>query len=231
MKQIAIGSFFLLGFCLCMGLIYSGFLDKYETQAVPLIIYFIHAWGTIGAFCLLFWMIADLIKRKDLKVKWNWGIAFLFTSVIAAIPYFLFSYVPRVKREISGKPPKEVYFSKRPTAFTLLAYIFFFLDIPGFMQINFALNQGDVIKVVLSALGTICYLICSFGLWKVAPWSDKAILAWVVFSFIFMFHFQFTIGGLPIWQFALSLIMFGTPMILLFRYVKSTVKVGHLTIK
>lgn len=53
-------------------------------------------------FILWVWMLIDLLKRKDLKNKFLWGIFLIFANWLASIFYFLIIYFPRERRKLKN---------------------------------------------------------------------------------------------------------------------------------
>lgn len=130
---------------------------------------------------------------------------------------------------------------KRPFAFTVLSLAFASLAVAGFgfavaaphvraKQLN-AVNL-DVSALVLIGLvyGTSAAVVM-LGLWRVAPWTARAVLIWGASLLIGMIALQVMTGvaGEPWWLVLLPHLVFGALIAATFRYVNRRSKMVHFS--
>lgn len=195
-----------------------------NADSIPFYLKVLSVWAALSVWILFFWMVFDLIKRKDLEKKGYWGISFFLAGPFAVLLYLPFSFIPRVRREIAGNLPEEKYKPKRPDGFTLIALYLVFTGLCVLINIIITHHRNYPGNIITNMLILIISVTGSYGLWNNKSWSDKIMLIYVIMMMIYMAVFQFTIGGLPFWQFAVAFIVFSVPLLLMYRYVRIKVQ-------
>ena len=120
--------------------------------------------------------------------------------------------------------------TKRTSGITVLSLILGWLSLAGFGNYYVMLSNPNygtpAISYVALAYGCMALLTC-IGLWKMKQWAYKSFLLWCAIVIIFGFIYQYSIGGIPLWQFALFLLLIGTIMFTVARYVQRALCVSH----
>jgi len=126
---------------------------------------------------------------------------------------------------------------KRPFAFTVLSLAFGWLAVAGFAfawaaphtraeQLK-AVNLDVSTLVVIGLLYGISATAVMLGLWRVAPWTARAVLIWGASLLIGMIALQAMVGvaGEPWWLVLLPHLVFAALIAATFRYVNRRTKI------
>lgn len=223
MKRIALGVFFFLSPFVPFLVLYIQGYDE-NTASIPLYFKVLSVWGALSAWILFFWMVVDLVRRKDLQKKRYWGISFFLLGPIAIAFYFPFSFIPRIRKELTGNLPAEKYKPKRPDGFTLIALYLAFTSLGILLNFTLSHSNNYPVRIIIDVLIFAVSVLGTYGLWCKKEWSDKIILLFVILMMVYMAVFQVTAGGFPLWQFAIAFIVLSVPLLLMYRYVRIKIR-------
>jgi len=124
---------------------------------------------------------------------------------------------------------------RRPVSFAPLAFLFAWLTLAGvsnmWVALRYPKGYGQVgLNTSVMALWGFLYAISAaavaIGLWRVAAWLPRAVLAWGLVLLGFMISFQAMIGvrGEPVWLFLAPYPLFGALVWAIYRHTRRQVQ-------
>ena len=118
---------------------------------------------------------------------------------------------------------------KRTKGITLLSLFLGWLSLAGFGNSYIMMTNPSygtpVFGIGAAAYGCLALTAC-VGLWKMKYWAYTAYLLWAAVAIVFCFLFQFSLGGIPLWQFILFVLFMGLVLASIARYVRRVLQIA-----
>ncbi|MEW8101056.1 MAG: hypothetical protein AB2785_04740 [Candidatus Thiodiazotropha endolucinida] len=112
---------------------------------------------------------------------------------------------------------------KRTKGITVLSLLLGWLSLAGFGNSYIMMSNSGygspAFGIGAAAYGILAFAAC-VGLWKMKRWGYTAYLLWAAAVIALSFLFQFTVDGIPIWQFALFVVIVGAALAGIARYIR-----------